>query len=100
MSRMKSCLYLIEYKNGDDPETMMQPMLEACIDNIFDTVSKIVKQYRLHNNPKKKYNMTLFTDEHTFTAEEYIQHYKDMPKDIWGQDFLEDFDIEIITMFN
>ena len=100
MSRMKSCLYLIEYKNGDDSETMNQVMLEACIDNIFDTVSKIVKQYRLHNNPKKKYNMTLFTDEHSFTAEEYIQHYRNMPKEEWGQDFLEDFDIEIITMFN
>ena len=100
MSTLKSCLYYIEYKNGDDRETMLQSMLEACIDNIFDTVSKIVKQYRLHNNPKKKYNMTLFTDEHNFTAEEYIEHYRDMPKEVWGQDFLEDFDIEIITMFN
>ena len=99
MSRMKSCLYLMEYKNGDE-DTMNQVMLEACIDNIFDTVSKIVKQYRLHNNPKKKYNMTLFTDEHSFTAEEYIHHYRNMPKEEWGQDFLEDFDIEIITMFN
>jgi hypothetical protein len=89
----------MEYKNGDE-DTMNQVMLEACIDNIFDTVSKIVKQYRLHNNPKKKYNMTLFTDQYTFTAEEYIQHYKDMPNEVWGQDFLEDFDIEIITMFN
>ena len=100
MSTLKSCLYYIEYKNGDDAETMNQVMLEACIDNIFDTVSKIVKQYRLHNNPKKKYNMTLFTDEHTFTAEEYVEHYRNMPKETWGQDFLEDFDIEIITMFN
>jgi hypothetical protein len=100
MSRMKSCLYLIEYKNGDDPETMNQIMLEACIDNIFDTVSKIVKQYRLQDNPKKKYCMTLFTDGHDFTAEEYIEHYRSMPKEIWGQDFLDDFDIEIITMFN
>jgi len=99
MSRMKSCLYLMEYKNGDE-DTMNQVMLEACIDNIFDTVSKIVKQYKLHNNPKKKYNMTLFTVEHTFTAEEYLEHYRDMPKEVWGQDFLEDFDIEIITMFN
>ena len=99
MSRMKSCLYLIEYKNGYRDE-MSKEMLEESVDEIFNDVSKIVKQYRLHNNPKKKYNMTLFTDEHTFTAEEYIQHYKDMPKEIWGQDFLEDFDIEIITMFN
>ena len=99
MSRMKSCLYLIEYKNGYRDE-MTKEMLEESVDEMFNDLSKIVKQYRLHNNPKKKYNMTLFTDEHTFTAEEYIQHYKDMPKDLWGQDFLEDFDIEIITMFN
>ena len=96
---MKSCLYLIEYKNGDE-DTMNQVMLEACIDNIFDTISKIVKQYRLHSESKKKYNMTLFTDEHTFTAEEYIEHYRKMPNEIWGQDILDDFDIEIITMFN
>jgi hypothetical protein len=44
--------------------------------------------------------MTLFTDEQTFTAEEYLEHYHDLPKETWGQDFLEDFDIEIITMFN
>ena len=53
MSRMKSCLYLIEYKNGDE-DTMNQVMLEACIDNIFDTISKIVKQYRLHSELKKR----------------------------------------------
>ena len=99
MSRMKSCLYLIEYKNGYRDE-MTKEMLEESVDEMFNDLSKIVKQYRLHNNPKKKYNMTLFTDEHTFTAEEYIQHYKNMPKEEWGQDFLEDFDIEIITMFN
>ena len=96
---MKSCLYLIEYKNGDE-DTMNQVMLEACIDNIFDTISKIVKQYRLHNESKKKYNMTLFTDEHTFTAEEYIEHYRNLPRDKYGDKVLDDFDIEIITMFN
>ena len=96
---MKSCLYLIEYKNGDE-DTMNQVMLEACIDNIFDTISKIVKQYRLHNELKKKYNMTLFTDEHTFTAEEYIEHYRNLPRDKYGDKVLDDFDIEIITMFN
>ena len=99
MSRMKSCLYLIEYKNGDE-DTMNQVMLEACIDNIFDTISKIVKQYRLHSELKKRYNMTLFTDEHTFTAEEYIEHYRNLPRDKYGDKVLDDFDIEIINMFN
>ena len=99
MSKLKSYLYYIEYKNGGD-EKMSKEMLEKSVDNIFDNVSKIVKQYKLHSDPKKCYCMTLFTDEHTFTAEEYIEQYRSMPKETWGQDFLDDFDIEIIYMFN
>jgi hypothetical protein len=96
---MKSCIYLIEFKDGDE-KIMSKESLEQSVDDIFNEVGKIVKQYRLHSEPKKKYNMTLFTDEHNFTSEEYIEHYRDMPKEVWGQDFLEDFDIEIINMFN
>jgi len=99
MSKVKSYLYIIEFKDGDE-KTMSKKSLEQSVDDIFNEVSKIVKQYRLHSEPKKKYNMTLFTDEHNFTSEEYIEHYRDMPKEVWGQDFLEDFDIEIINMFN
>ena len=99
MSKMKSCIYLIEFKDGDE-KIMSKESLEQSVDDIFNEVGKIVKQYRLHSEPKKKYNMTLFTDEHNFTSEEYIEHYRDMPKEVWGQDFLEDFDIEIINMFN
>jgi hypothetical protein len=96
---MKSCIYLIEFKDGDE-KIMSKESLEQSVDDIFNEVGKIVKQYRLHSEPKKKYNMTLFTDEHNFSAQEYIEHYRDMPKEVWGQDFLEDFDIEIINMFN
>ena len=99
MSRVKSYLYIIEFKDGDE-KTMSKESLEQSVDDIFNEVSKIVKQYKLHSEPKKKYNMTLFTDEHNFTSEEYIEHYRDIPKEVWGQDFLEDFDIEIINMFN
>ena len=99
MSKVKSYLYIIEFKDGDE-KRMGKESLEQSVDDIFNEVSKIVKQYRLHSEPKKKYNMTLFTDEHNFTSEEYIEHYLDMPKEVWGQDFLEDFDIEIINMFN
>jgi hypothetical protein len=99
MSKVKSYLYIIEFKDGDE-KTMSKKSLEQSVDDIFNEVSKIVKQYKLHSEPKKKYNMTLFTDEHNFTAEEYIEHYRDIPKEVWGQDFLEDFDIEIINMFN
>ena len=99
MSKVKSYLYIIEFKDGDE-KRMGKESLEQSVDDIFNEVSKIVKQYKLHSEPKKKYNMTLFTDEHNFTSEEYIEHYRDMPKEVWGQDFLEDFDIEIINMFN
>jgi hypothetical protein len=99
MSKISSYLYIIEFKDGDE-KTMSKKSLEQSVDDIFNEVSKIVKQYRLHSEPKKKYNMTLFTDEHNFTSEEYIEHYRDIPKEVWGQDFLEDFDIEIINMFN
>ena len=99
MSKVKSYLYIIEFKDGDE-KTMSKKSLEQSVDDIFNEVSKIVKQYKLHSEPKKKYNMTLFTDEQNFTSEEYIEHYRDMPKEVWGQDFLEDFDIEIINMFN
>ena len=99
MSKVKSYLYIIEFKDGDE-KRMGKESLEQSVDDIFNEVSKIVKQYKLHSEPKKKYNMTLFTDEHNFTSEEYIEHYRDIPKEVWGQDFLEDFDIEIINMFN
>ena len=99
MSKISSYLYIIEFKDGDE-KTMTKESLEQSVDDIFNEVSKIVKQYKLHSEPKKKYNMTLFTDEHNFTSEEYIEHYRDIPKEVWGQDFLEDFDIEIINMFN
>lgn len=99
MSKLKSYLYYIEYKNGDD-EKMSKEMLEKSVDNIFDNVSKIVKQYILQDNPKKKINMTLFTDEHTISASDYVKHYRSMPNEEWGQNFLADFDIEMIYMFN
>jgi hypothetical protein len=99
MSRVKKYLYIIEFKDGDE-KIMSKESLEQSVDDIFNEVSKIIKQYRLNSEPKKKYNMTLFTDEHNFTSQEYIEHYRDMPKEVWGQDFLEDFDIEIINMFN
>lgn len=99
MSRINSYLYIIEFKDGDE-QKMSKKNLEESVDDIFNTVSKIVKQYRLQNNLKKKINVTLFTDEHNFTSQEYIEHYRAMPKEVWGQDFLEDFDIEIINMFN
>ncbi len=99
MSKISSYIYLVEYKNGGD-EKMSKEILEKSVDNIFDNVSKIVKQYKLQDNPKKKINMTLFTDEHTISASDYVEHYRNIPKDIYGYKVLDDFDVEIIYMFN
>jgi hypothetical protein len=99
MSKVKSFMYYIEYKDGEE-DTMDEAMLESEVDNVFDKISKIVKHYRLHDDPKTKIRMTLYTADETFSAEEYIEHYRSMPRDIYGSDFLSDFDIELITMFN
>ena len=99
MSKIKDYVYLIEYKNGYS-DKMSKEMLEESVDDIFNDVSKIIKQYRLQVNPKKKINMTLFTEDHCFSASDYVEHYNDLPKEIWGIDFLGEFDIEIINMFN
>ena len=99
MSLIHSYLYSIEYKNGSN-ETMPFYKLKVVVDDIFDNVSKIIKQYRLQNNPKKIYNMTLFTDTHDISSSDYIKHYSDLPEDKYGSDILDDFDIELINMFN
>jgi hypothetical protein len=99
MSKVKSFMYYIEYNDGED-DTMDEITLGSEVDANFDKISKIVKHYRLHDDPKTKIRMTLYTTDHTFSAEEYIEHYRSMPRDIYGADFLSDFDIELITMFN
>jgi len=105
---MKSFIYYIEYKDGTD-ETMNKNTLESLVDNEFDSffnkINKIVKEYRLQGESKKIYRMTLFTVDHDFSASDYIEHYqdlrdKDKDKDEYGTDFLSDFDIELISMFN
>ena len=52
MSKIKSYIYYIEYKDGSD-ETMNQFMLQSVIDNIFDNFFKIVKKYWLHDQEKR-----------------------------------------------
>ena len=53
MSRVKKYLYIIEFKDGHE-KTMSKESLEQSVDDIFNEVSKIIKQYRLHSEPKKK----------------------------------------------
>jgi hypothetical protein len=106
MSKVKSFIYYIEYKDGSN-ETMNKNTLESLVDNEFDSIfnkiKKFVKEYRLQGESKKIYRMTLFTVDHDFSASDYIEHYQDLrdkDKDEYGTDFLSDFDIELISMFN
>ena len=99
MSTVKSYIYYIEYNDGNE-EIMEKSELESKVDDIYDKVIKIVKKYRLNGESNKKICMTLYTVDHNSSAEEYIIHYRSMPKEKYGSNFLSDFDIELITMFN
>jgi hypothetical protein len=106
MSKVNSFGYYIEYKDGSD-ETMDKNTLESLLDNEFDNffnkINKIVKRYILDNDSKEKYCMTVFTTEHTILASEYINHYRTLSEEhenAYGTNFLSEFDIELISMFN
>lgn len=96
-------MYYIEYKNGNE-EIMDKDALETKVDNHFDDffnkVSRIVKKYWLNDENRKKICMTLFTVDHTFSPYEYIEHYRSLSKEVYGADFLSEFDTDMITMFN
>lgn len=100
MSQLKSCLYFIKFKDDTEKTTMNKVMLEASLDNIYDNVSKIVKRYRLHDGSNTLFNLTLYSEDENNSADDYITHYKSLPKEKYGNNILDDFDIEIITMFN
>jgi hypothetical protein len=44
--------------------------------------------------------MTLFSLEHDFLAQDYIEHYKTLSSDLYGKDFMSEFDVFIIRKFN
>ena len=99
MAQIKSYKYLIEYKDGSD-DVLTKEKLEECIDEIFDDVALIIKKFKLHNNNKIAYRMTLFTVNENFSSNDYIEHYRNLPKEKYGCNFLSKYDIEIIEMFN
>ncbi len=99
MSQIKSYKYLIEYKDGSD-DVLTKEELEECIDEIFDDIAIIIKKFKLHNNNKIVYRMTLFTINENFSSNDYIEHYRNLPKEKYGCNFLSKYDIEIIEMFN
>lgn len=96
MAQIKSYKYLIEYKDGTE-DVLTKEELEEYIDEIYDDIAIIIKKFKLHNN-KTSYRMTLFTINENFSSNDYIEHYKNLPKEKYGCNFLSKFDIEIIEM--
>ena len=101
MAQIGSYVYLIDFKDGSEQEVLTKKELQDSVDDIYDNISQIVKQYKLqYNGRKKKINMTLYLETENFSAVEYIDHYKSLSKEEYGTNFLSDFDIECINMFN
>lgn len=101
MAQIGSYVYLIDFKDGGEQESLTKKELQDSVDDMYDNISQIVKQYKLQSNGrKKKINMTLFLETESFSASEYIDHYKSLSKEEYGTNFLSDFDIELINMFN
>ena len=101
MAQIGSYVYLIDFKDGSEQEVLTKKELQDTVDDIYENVSKIIKQYKLQNNgKKKKINMTLYLETENFSSSEYIEHYKSLSKAEYGCNFLSDFDIELINMFN
>ena len=97
MAQIKSYKYLIEYKDGTD-DVLTKEELEEYIDEIFDDIAIIIKKFKLNDDNKIIYKMTLFTINENFSSNDYIEHYRNLPKEKYGSNFLSNFDIEIIEM--
>jgi cellobiose phosphorylase len=100
MAQIGSYVYLIDFKDDSESISMTKKELEDSLDDMYDNISKIIKQYKLQSETKKKINMTLYLESENFSAKEYIDHYRSLSKEEWGTNFLSDFDIELINMFN
>ena len=101
MAQIGSYVYLIDFKDGSEQEVLTKKELQDAVDDMYNNISKIIKQYKLSSDgKKKKINMTLYLETENFSSSEYIEHYKSLSKQEYGCNFLSDFDIEIINMFN
>jgi hypothetical protein len=97
---MENIVYEVEDHEENVKKMDKRSFKEYINDFMEDGDAKsICKIYRFN---KKKIRMTLFTVEHDFTADEYIDHYRSLSNgsSIYGKDFMNDFDVYIIKKFN
>ena len=93
---MENVLYEIENYEEEEVKTIDKRVLHNSIDSEKDEIKSIKKTYKYG---KQMYRMTLFSAEHHFSTQEYIEHYRSLP-DFYGKDALSDFDVSIIRKMN
>jgi hypothetical protein len=93
---MENIVYEIETHDGN-VKKLDKRSLKDSIDDLLGDIAVIKKTYKYN---KKIYYMTLFSVEHSFTSQEYIDHYKSLPVDPYGKDVLSHFDETVISKLN
>jgi hypothetical protein len=90
----------IIYKVEDHEGNIKKYEKRELRDKIDDILSEIASIKKIFTHNKQKHAMTLFSVEHDFTAQEYIEHYKALPSHIYGKEFLSHFDETVIGKLN
>jgi hypothetical protein len=90
----------IIYKVEDNECNVKKYEKRELRDKIDDILSEIASIKKIFTHNKQKHAMTLFSVDHEFTAQEYIEHYKALPSHIYGKDFLSHFDETVIGKLN
>ena len=93
---MENIIYEIETHDGE-LKKFDKRTLKDSIDDLLSDIAVIKKTYKYN---KKKIYMTLFSVEHSFTAQEYIEHYKSLSSETYGKDFMSQFDETVIQKLN
>ena len=103
MAHICEYYYKIERQNGVVSK-LKREEFRNCIEDYYDDfltneIYSISKIYKLKET-NKRFKMTLFTTEYNFEPEDYIEHYRSLPEQIYGVNTLNEFDIVIIEKFN
>lgn len=92
---MENIIYKITDRNNNVRKVDKHTLKES-IDTIIDDISELKKSYMLNG---KRYGLFLFSVEHDFTANEYIEHYQSLPIE-YGKPLLSEFDMSLIRKLN
>lgn len=92
---MENIVYEIETHDGN-VKKFDKRSLKDSIDDLLGDIAVIKKTYRFN---KKTHYMTLFSVDHNFSAQDYIDHYKTLP-DVYGKDVFSHFDQTIVEKLN